>query len=365
MKLLRQLVTKYKSIPIDLPEVREEFQNFSGLEESIFDASYSFEKQEVRKKISTALVGQPEAVDTLADVIHTIKAKLANPDKPLGSFMFIGPTGVGKTQAAKVLCKYLMGDEKHLMRFDMNEYIDESAVHRLIGDYYNPEGQLTGKVRYNPFGILLLDEIEKAHPQVHDLLLLVLDDGRLTDGQGRVVNFRNTVIVMTSNVGTSFIKSAGAVGFAGMVKDSESERSHKQIDDALKRTFRPEFINRIDEVIVFEQLSKEQVIEIVDLQMNDIQKRLSEHNLSIELTDATKEWLAEEGYDKNFGARPLKRALQRYIESPLSVKMLKGEFEKGDHVVADYADGEVIFVKKEGKSKPEASAPDVEVAVEA
>ncbi len=327
MKLLRQLVTKYKSIPIDLPEVREEFQNFSGLEESIFDASYSFEKQEVRKKISAALVGQPEAVDTLADVIHTIKAKLANPDKPLGSFMFIGPTGVGKTQAAKVLCKYLMGDEKHLMRFDMNEYIDESAVHRLIGDYYNPEGQLTGKVRYNPFGILLLDEIEKAHPKVHDLLLQVLDDGRLTDSIGRTVDFTNTIIIMTSNVGARAVSAQ--LGF-GQNLANDAAIYRKSVSDM----FRPEFINRIDRIVIFKPLALAHILNIARLQIKELLQRdgFVRRSTILNISQEALEWVARRGYDARMGGRALKRQIERDLTA-LSAEQL----------VSTYSDQPILF----------------------
>lgn len=328
-------------------------------------------------RLHERIVGQDKAIEALADAIRRSRSGLADPRRPIGTFLFLGSSGIGKTELAKALAEFMFDDEEALIRIDMSEYREQHTVSRLFGappGYvgYDQGGQLTEQVRRRPYSVVLFDEIEKAHPDVWNSLLQLMDDGRLTDGQGRTVNFRNTVVVMTSNVGTSFIKSAGAVGFAGMGAGSDDERAHKQIQDALKKTFRPEFINRIDEIIIFEQLSQEQVIEIVDLQMKDIQKRLDEHDLSIELTSATKEWLAEEGYDKDFGARPLKRALQRYIESPFSVKMLKGEFTKGDHVVADYADGEVIFVKKEGKSKPksksaeaEASNSDVEAIVEA
>ncbi|MCA9978005.1 MAG: AAA family ATPase, partial [Anaerolineales bacterium] len=201
------------------------------------------------------------------------------------------------------------------------------------------------QVRRRPYSLVLFDEIEKAHPDVWNALLQLLDDGRLTDGQGRAVNFRNAVVVMTSNVGTSFVKRAGALGFAGM-RDSEEDEQSKQIEDALKKTFRPEFINRIDEIIVFEPLGLEDVIEIVDLQIKDVQKRLSDFgNLQIELTDATREWLAKQGYDKDFGARPLKRAIQRHVESPLSVALLKGEFTAGDRILIDAVNGELVFTK--------------------
>ena len=216
---------------------------------------------------------------------------------------------------------------------------------------YEQGGQLTEQVRRRPYSVVLFDEIEKAHPDVWNALLQLLDDGRLTDGQGRLVNFRNTVIVMTSNVGTSFIKQSGPLGFAGM--GSEEDASHDRISDALKKTFRPEFINRIDEIIIFEPLSKDDVIEIVNLQMKEVQARLAEHGgLTILLTEAAQKWLGNQGYDKDFGARPLKRALQRYVESPLSVKMLRGEFASGDTINIDEKDDELVFTKVESAEAP-------------
>jgi len=339
MKLLRQLVIKYKSIPIDLPEVRAEFQSFSGLEESIFDTAYTFEKEEVRKKISTSLVGQPEAVATLADVIHTIKAKLANPTKPLGSFMFIGPTGVGKTQAAKVLCKYLMGDEKHLMRFDMNEYIDESAVHRLIGDYYNPEGQLTGKVRYNPFGILLLDEIEKAHPKVHDLLLQVLDDGRLTDSIGRTVDFTNTIIIMTSNVGARAVSAQ--LGF-GQNLENDAAIYRKSVSDM----FRPEFINRIDRIVIFKPLALEHILNIARLQIKELLQRdgFVRRSTILNISQEALEWVARRGYDARMGGRALKRQIERDLTA-LSAEQLVSTYSDQPILFDIYYDGTKLVPK--------------------
>lgn len=339
MKLLKQLVTKFKSTPIDLPEVREEFQNFSGLEESIFDTAYSFEKQEVRKKISASLVGQPEAVDTLANVIHTIKAKLANPTKPLGSFMFIGPTGVGKTQAAKVLCKYLMGDEKHLMRFDMNEYIDESAVHRLIGDYYNPEGQLTGKVRYNPFGILLLDEIEKAHPKVHDLLLQVLDDGRLTDSIGRTVDFTNTIIIMTSNVGARAVSAQ--LGF-GQNLDNDAAIYRKSVADM----FRPEFVNRIDRIVIFKPLELAHILNIARLQIKELLQRdgFVRRSTILNISQEALEWVARRGYDARMGGRALKRQIERDLTA-LSAEQLVTTYSDQPILFDIFYDGEKLVPK--------------------
>ena len=316
MKLMNQLAVKYRRNMIDVPEVRNEFRAFSGLHEKIFDASYTFNEGEVRKKIANSLVGQEKAVDTLADVIHTIKAKLTTPGKPLGSFMFIGPTGVGKTQAAKVLAQYLMGNEDHLMRFDMNEYIDNMATHRLIGDYYNPEGQLTGKVRYRPFGIILFDEIEKAHPKVHDLLLQVLDDGRLTDSLGRTVDFSNTIIIMTSNVGAKEVSLQ--LGF-----DTASRDESAIYRKAVENKFRPEFINRIDRIVIFNPLKKEHILNIARLQIKELLSRdgFVRRTTILNISQSALEWVANRGFDARMGGRALKRQIERDLTT-LSAEQL-------------------------------------------
>ncbi len=300
-------------------------------------------------RLHERIIGQEKAITAMSDAIRRSRSGLSDPKRPIGAFMFLGSSGVGKTELAKALAEFLFDDEDSLIRIDMSEYREQHTVSRLFGappGYvgYDQGGQLTEQIRRKPYSVVLFDEIEKAHPDVWNSLLQIMDDGRLTDGQGRTVNFRNTVIVMTSNVGTSFVRSAGALGFAGM-RDGDEARSHKQIEDALKKTFRPEFVNRVDEIIIFEQLTQEQVVEIVDLQMGEIRKRLAEAELTIELTQAAKNWLGAEGYDKDFGARPLRRALQRHIESPLSVKLLKGEVEKGDHIVIDVEDDKIVFVR--------------------
>lgn len=312
----------------------------------------------MEERLHERIVGQGKAIEALADAIRRSRSGLSDPRRPIGSFIFLGSSGVGKTELAKALAEFLFGDEEALIRVDMSEYREQHTVSRLFGappGYigYEQGGQLTEQIRRRPYSVVLFDEIEKAHPDVWNALLQLLDDGRLTDGQGRVVNFRNAVIVMTSNVGTSFVKRAGALGFAGM-RDSEEDEQYKEIEDALKKTFRPEFINRIDEIIIFEPLSVEDVIEIVDLQIKDVQKRLSDFgNLQIELTDAAREWLARHGYDKDFGARPLKRAIQRHVESPLSVSMLKGEFAAGDHILIDEVGGNLQFTRVEETAKKE------------
>jgi ATP-dependent Clp protease ATP-binding subunit ClpC len=320
----------------------------------------------MEERLHERLVGQHKAIEALSDAIRRSRSGLSDPRRPIGSFIFLGSSGVGKTELAKALAEFLFDDEDALIRVDMSEYREQHTVSRLFGappGYigYEQGGQLTEQIRRRPYSVVLFDEIEKAHPDVWNSLLQLLDDGRLTDGQGRVVNFRNAVIVMTSNVGTSFVTRSGALGFAG-TRDSDEAENDKRIADALKKTFRPEFINRIDEIIIFEPLSEENVVEIVRLQMKDVQKRLAEHgNLSITLTEAAQKWLAQQGFDKDFGARPLKRAIQRFVESPLSVKLLKGEFDNGDHVYIDEADDELTFTKVESAEMPKNQ--DVESAV--
>lgn len=327
MKLLTQLAVKYKFQEIDVPEVREEFENFSGLKERIFDVTHTFERDEVKTQIEKELVGQPDAVAALANVVHSVKAKLTDKSKPLGSFMFIGPTGVGKTQAAKVLCNYLLGNEEFLMRFDMNEYIDHTAVQRLIGDYYNPEGQLTGKVRYRPFGIVLLDEIEKAHPKVHDLLLQVLDDGRLTDSLGRTVDFTNTIIIMTSNVGARNISTQIRLG--------QNHRNDKAIyRKALENKFRPEFLNRIDSVVIFNSLQLEHILNIARLQIRELLKRdgFVRRTTILNISKDALEWVARRGFDERMGGRALKRQIEKDLTA-LSAEQL----------ISSYSDNPIIF----------------------
>ena len=327
MKLLTQLAVKYKFQEIDVPEVREEFENFSGLKERIFDSTHTFEKEEVKKLIEQELVGQPDAVAALANVVHTVKARLTDKSKPLGSFMFIGPTGVGKTQAAKILCNYLLGKEDFLMRFDMNEYIGPTAVQRLIGDYYNPEGQLTGKVRYRPFGVVLLDEIEKAHPKVHDLLLQVLDDGRLTDSLGRTVDFTNTIIIMTSNVGARNINQQLSIG--------TQNRNDKAIyRKALENKFRPEFLNRIDSIVIFNHLQLKHILNIARLLIKELLKRdgFVRRTTILNISKDALEWVAKRGFDKKMGGRALKRQIEKDLTA-LSAEQL----------ISSYSDNPIIF----------------------
>jgi ATP-dependent Clp protease ATP-binding subunit ClpC len=308
----------------------------------------------MEERLHERIVGQNRAIEALSDAIRRSRSGLSDPQRPIGTFIFLGSSGVGKTELAKALAEFLFDDEDALVRIDMSEFREQHTVSRLFGappGYigYEQGGQLTEQVRRRPYSVVLFDEIEKAHPDVWNALLQLLDDGRLTDGQGRVVNFRNTVIVMTSNVGTSFVQRSGALGFAG-VRDSAEAAEHKRIEEELKKTFRPEFINRIDEIIIFEPLSEADVAEIVDLQMKEVTERLTEHGgITIELTEAAQKWLAHHGFDKDFGARPLRRTIQRYVESPLSVSLLKGDFEAGDHIRIDVdeADNKLVFTRME------------------
>ncbi|NPV08063.1 MAG: AAA domain-containing protein [Anaerolineae bacterium] len=296
------------------------------------------------------IVGQEEAVAAVADAIRRARSGLKDPRRPIGSFIFLGPSGVGKTELARALAEFLFDDEDALLRVDMTEYQERHTVARLIGappGYvgYDEGGQLTEAVRRRPYRVVLFDEIEKAHPEVWNALLQILDDGRLTDGHGRTVDFRNTVIVMTSNVGTRYVeKKGGALGFRVRAEDSEDPTPRPaEVDESLKRTFRPEFLNRIDEIIVFHSLTEKHVRQIVELQMRDIEARLREQGITLTLTDAAKDWLAMKGYDRQFGARPLRRTLQRLVESPLSMKLLRGEIAPGAHVRVDLEGDELVF----------------------
>ncbi|MDQ3386013.1 MAG: ATP-dependent Clp protease ATP-binding subunit, partial [Actinomycetota bacterium] len=296
------------------------------------------------------VIGQEPAVDAVAEAIRRARAGIKDPKRPVGSFIFLGPTGVGKTELARTLADYLFGDQEAMIRIDMSEYQEKHTVSRLVGappGYvgYEEAGQLTEAVRRRPYSVVLFDEIEKAHPDVFNTLLQVLDDGRLTDAQGRTVNFENTVIIMTSNVGSQHLVSNKQFGFTSGdgVDFKETERRARE---ALESAFRPEFLNRVDEIIVFKPLSKEDVLKIVDIMLARLNKHLESQLISVEVTDAAKEFLAEEGYDPKFGGRPLARAIRRYIENPLSNSIIGGDFDPDDTIVVDLAGDELTFKPK-------------------
>ena len=291
-------------------------------------------------RIHERVIGQDKAVAAVSDAIRRARAGLKDPNRPIGSFIFLGPTGVGKTELARALAEFLFDDEQNMVRVDMSEYMEKHAVSRLVGappGYvgFDQGGQLTEAVRRRPFRVILFDEIEKAHPDVFNVLLQILEDGRLTDGQGHTVDFRNTLVIMTSNLGTGS-EMRESVGFLRDPSGEDgSNRRRAAIDDALKRVFRPEFLNRIDETIVFDPLTEEQTRQIVDIIVAEVSARLSEHGVTLDLTGAARDWLASEGFDRVYGARPLRRVVQRSIENPLSRLILGGEFTSGDHIIAD------------------------------
>jgi ATP-dependent Clp protease ATP-binding subunit ClpC len=310
---------------------------------------------QMEERIHERIVSQERAVAAVSDAIRRARSGMKDPRRPIGSFIFLGPTGVGKTELAKALAEFLFDDEDALLRVDMSEYQERHTVSRLVGappGYvgYEEGGQLTEAVRRRPYRVILFDEIEKAHPDVWNALLQILEDGRLTDGQGNIVDFRNTVIIMTSNLGTQYaVKGGGALGFRTPGEPVEAEKIRVEIDEALKKTFRPEFLNRIDEVIIFERLTREDVKRILDLQIGEIAQRMREQGLAIHLTEAARDWLAEKGYDPAFGARPLRRTLQRLVESPLSKKLIRRELKAGEQLQIDIENGELVFRKAEDK----------------
>jgi ATP-dependent Clp protease ATP-binding subunit ClpC len=325
---------------VDVNDIAEVVAQWTGIPVSQMMETEAEKLLQMETRLHEHIIGQDEAIKAISDAIRRARSGLKDPRRPIGSFIFIGPSGVGKTELAKALAEFMFDDEEALVRIDMSEYREQHTVSRLFGappGYigYEEGGQLTEAVRRRPYRVILFDEIEKAHPEVWNALLQILDDGRLTDGQGRVVDFRNTVLIMTSNLGTEFVRKSGSLGFLQHTGSEEDRAETEKIEKALKGTFRPEFLNRIDEIITFSPLSLEQMYEIVELQMTEVQERLSEHGLTVELTPGARKWLADVGYDSTFGARPLRRALQKHIESPLSVSLLSGEFTEGDTIVVD------------------------------
>src|SRR5438270_3428596 len=298
----------------------------------------------MEERLRQRVIGQDPALERVANAIRRSRAGLSDPRRPIGSFIFLGPTGVGKTELARALAEFLFDDEKALLRIDMSEYMEKHAVSRLIGappGYvgYEEGGQLTEQVRRRPYAVVLFDEIEKAHPDVFNILLQIMDDGRLTDGKGRVVDFKNTILIMTSNIGSSFLQSDAPRS------EQQFEAASQQVLQALHAHFKPEFLNRVDDIIIFRPLGKEQLVRIIELRLEDVRRLLADRKISIELTDSAKDLLFTQGYDPNFGARPLKRSIQKFIQDPLALKILDGEVLHGDHIVvdADKKAGKMMF----------------------
>jgi ATP-dependent Clp protease ATP-binding subunit ClpC len=310
----------------------------------------------MRDILKERVIGQDEAIVKLVKAIQRTRVGLKDPKKPIGSFMFLGPTGVGKTELAKVLATYLFDRDDAIVRIDMSEYMEKFSVSRLVGappGYvgYEEGGQLTEKIRRKPYSVVLLDEIEKAHPDVFNILLQVLDDGILTDGLGRRVDFRNTIIIMTSNIGVRQLKDFGAgVGFVTESKsDSMDEVMRSTIQKALKKAFSPEFLNRLDDVIVFNSLERTHIHRIIDISLGKLFGRIMNLGYNIRLTEEAKDFISDKGYDPQYGARPLNRAIQKYLEDPIAEELLKGEIAEGDTIVADYKKDDAgisLFIEK-------------------
>ncbi|MCO5236081.1 MAG: ATP-dependent Clp protease ATP-binding subunit [Chitinophagaceae bacterium] len=352
--------SKHKRYPIDEEAIAEVVSMMTGIPVKRMVQAETVKLRRMAEDLAGAVIGQNEAIDKIVKAIQRNRVGLKDPKKPIGTFIFLGPTGVGKTELARALARYMFDSDDALIRIDMSEYMEKFTVSRLIGappGYvgYEEGGQLTERVRRKPYSVVLLDEIEKAHPDIYNILLQVLDDGQLTDGLGRKVDFKNTLIIMTSNIGVRQLKDFGeGVGFATAARQMSTDENNKAvIEKALKRTFSPEFLNRIDDVMIFNSLTRENIFQIIDILMKDVMKRLSALGFSLELTEDAKSFLAEKGYDQQFGARPLHRAIQKYLEDPLAEEILNTSIKAGDLLIADLdkEKGSLKFILKEESRK--------------
>ncbi len=350
--------SKHKKYPIGEEEIAEVVSMMTGIPVKRMVQAETEKLRRMAEDMTSMVIGQNEAIQKVVKAIQRNRVGLKDPKKPIGTFIFLGPTGVGKTELARALARYMFDSEDALIRIDMSEYMEKFTVSRLIGappGYvgYEEGGQLTEKVRRKPYSVILLDEIEKAHPDIYNILLQVLDDGQLTDGLGRKVDFKNSMIIMTSNIGVRQLKDFGdGVGFATAAKTMNLDESNKAvIEKALKRTFSPEFLNRIDDVVIFNSLTKEHIFQIIDILMKSVMKRLSNLGFSMELTEDAKTFIADKGYDQQFGARPLHRAIQKYLEDPLAEEILNMQVKQGDVLVADLdkENNKIKFTLKQAK----------------
>jgi len=354
--------TKTKRYEVSEDNVAEVVAMMTGIPVQRVGQTDSQKLLNMYDKVAEKIIGQDDAIKKLTKAIQRTRAGLKDPKKPIGSFIFLGPTGVGKTELAKELARFMFDSDDSLIQIDMSEYMEKFAVSRLVGappGYvgYEEGGQLTEKVRRKPYAVILLDEIEKAHPDVFNILLQVLDEGQLTDSLGRKVDFRNTIIIMTSNIGARQLKDFGqGVGFSTAAKTNQAD-SHSRgvIESALKRAFAPEFLNRVDDVVVFNSLGKDEIFRIIDIELKALFGRVHTLGYDIVLTENAKEYIADKGFDSNFGARPLKRAIQKYLEDPIAEEILKGELSEGDVLEIDYdKETELIaIVHKKGEKKKE------------
>ena len=327
--------------PVTESDISDVVSMMTGVPVSRVAESESIKLLSLADELKGTVVGQEQAIEHLAKAIRRARAGLKDPKRPIGSFMFLGPTGVGKTELAKSLSKAMFDTEDAIIRIDMSEYMEKFSVSRLVGSPpgyvgYEQGGQLTEKVRRKPYSIILLDEIEKAHPDVYNILLQVFDDGILTDGLGRKIDFKNTIIIMTSNAGTKDLKPGGRIGFTDIESENDYEELKSSIEESTKSIFSPEFINRIDDFIIFRKLTKENIKEIIDIQLKLVQERMNLHEMTLEINDAAKDFIVEKGFDEKYGARPLKRALQKHVEDELADEILKGNLLNGAVVKVQY-----------------------------
>jgi ATP-dependent Clp protease ATP-binding subunit ClpB len=324
---------------VDDEDVAEVVSRWTGIPVSKMLEGERDKLVHMEARIHKSVIGQNEAVEAVSNAVRRARSGLQDPNRPIGSFIFMGPTGVGKTELAKALASFIFDSDQAIVRVDMSEYMEKHAVARLIGappGYvgYEEGGYLTEAVRRRPYSVVLFDEIEKAHSEVFNVLLQILDDGRMTDGHGRTVDFKNTIIIMTSNVGSQWIQEHGS---------SRREEMEKRITEALRAQFKPEFLNRIDETIIFHNLTLDEIVSIVDIQIGRLTRRLADHHIELILSDDSRKFIAEKGYDPIYGARPLKRVIQQYIENPLSLEILKGNIAEGTRVIAEVQEDQIVF----------------------
>jgi len=334
---IAEVVSRWTGIPL-VKMIEEEKEKLKRMEE----------------ELSKRVIGQKHAIQMVADVVRRSRAGISDPDRPMGSFIFLGPTGVGKTELTKALAQFMFNDERALVRIDMSEYMEKHSVSKLIGSPpgyvgYDESGQLTEAVRHRPYSVILFDEIEKAHPEVFNILLQVLDDGRLTDAQGRVVNFKNTIIILTSNIGSQFIQKMETIGFNNNSDRDDYKQMKVKIEGSLKDHFRPEFLNRLDETIIFDVLPEESIREIVKIRIEVARKRLLDKGIVLEVSDEALSYLAKEGYNPSFGARPLNRLIQTKILNPVATYIISKKTIKGDSVKVTVKNGELLIETKAKK----------------
>ena len=351
------------SISVTAEDIADVLSMWTGIPVYQFTQEESKRLLQMEESLAEHIVGQKEAIEAISKAVRRARAGLKNPRRPIGSFIFLGPTGVGKTELTKALAEFLFGSEDALVQLDMSEFMERHSVARLVGSPpgyvgYEDAGQLTEAVRRRPYSIVVFDEIEKAHPEAFNILLQIMEEGHLSDAKGQKVNFRNAIIIMTSNVGADMIRRGPNLGFAFQQDQTAEEAAsyaemRKKLMDELKRQFRPEFINRVDSIIVFRQLSQADIREIVDIILREVDERLEEHELSITATDAAKDWLGKHGYDAEFGARPLRRLVQTEVEDRLSDAVLSGSFSSGQVVVVDVDDEDKITLRHQDAEKDE------------